>query len=315
MCIRDRGTVHRHRDAHLVERDAVEQLTRIVDRVDRHTGHADVADDARIVRVIAAVRGQVERDRQSLLACRQVAAVERIGLLGGGEARILADCPWLGRVHRRVGAAQERAQPRVGVERVEAGQVGGCVEALDLDAFGRSPGLGARGGPLEDGGVHAVRLFGVELESCKRGGDAHAPTSVGAGTPEPKSRCSRVRCPKARASTPVAAESSMLNSSVGLPARMIQAAPSLRSAAIRSAPHWVYAASVPARHTTGEPSYALTTSSTPAVAPAATVPMPAAANRLVTKLARAVWAAMVPIVARKTGLPAGSSRSASKGAP
>ena len=41
--------------------------------------------------------------------------------------------------------------------------------------------------------------------------------------------------------------------------------------------------------------------------------MPPAANRLVAKVARAVCAAIVPIVARKTVVSAGSSRSASNG--
>ena len=113
---RQHRAVHRHRDAHLVERDALEQLAGVVDRVDRDAGHADVADDARVVGVVAAVGREVERDREALLAGREVAAVERVGLLGGREAGVLADRPRLGRVHRRVRTAQERRQARVGVE-------------------------------------------------------------------------------------------------------------------------------------------------------------------------------------------------------
>ncbi len=71
-----------------------------------------------------------------------------------------------------------------------------------------------------------------------------------------------------------------------------------------SAPDSSYAASVPARHTTGWPSY-------DAVATA----IPPAANRLVANVARAVCAATEPRVARNTGVVAGSSRSASKAAP
>ena len=59
---RQHGAVHRHRDAHLVQRDAVEELPHVEDRVDRHARHADVADHARVVGVVAAVGGQVEGD-------------------------------------------------------------------------------------------------------------------------------------------------------------------------------------------------------------------------------------------------------------
>ena len=120
---RQHRAVHRHADAHLVERDAVEQRAGVVDRVDRHAGHADVTAHARVVGVVAAVGGQVEGDAEALLAGRQVAPVERVGLLGGGEPGVLPDRPRLGRVHRRVGPAQERREARVGVERVEALEV------------------------------------------------------------------------------------------------------------------------------------------------------------------------------------------------
>ena len=93
---RQHGAVHGHRHRHLVERDAVEERARVVDRVDRHPGHADVAAHPRVVGVVAAVGREVEGDRQALLAGREVAAVERVGLLGGGEAGVLADRPRLG---------------------------------------------------------------------------------------------------------------------------------------------------------------------------------------------------------------------------
>ena len=47
---RQHGAVHGHRHAHLVERDAVEQDLHVLDGIDRHTGLADVADDARMIR-------------------------------------------------------------------------------------------------------------------------------------------------------------------------------------------------------------------------------------------------------------------------
>ena len=100
------GPVHGHRHAHPVERDAGEQGAHVVDRVDRHPRHADVAGDARVVGIVAAVGGEVEGDGEALLAGREVAAVEGVGILGRGEAGVLPDRPGLGHVHGRVGAAQ-----------------------------------------------------------------------------------------------------------------------------------------------------------------------------------------------------------------
>ena len=111
---RQHRAVHRHRHAHLVQRDAVEELAHVVDRVDRHAGHADVAGHPRVVAVVAAVRRQVERDRQALLAHREVAAVEGVGLGRGGEAGVLADRPRLVDVHRRVRPAQVRLDAGIG---------------------------------------------------------------------------------------------------------------------------------------------------------------------------------------------------------
>ena len=127
------GAVHGHRHAHLVQRDAVEELAHVVDGVDRHPGHADVAGHPRVVGVVAPVRGQVERDRQALLPAGQVAPVERVGLLGGGEPGVLAHGPRLGRVHGRVRAAQVRGDARVRVQEVHIGQIGGGVAGLDRD--------------------------------------------------------------------------------------------------------------------------------------------------------------------------------------
>ena len=136
---RQHGAVHGHRDRHLVERDAVEEGAGVVDRVDRDTGHADVAAHARVVGVVAAVGRQVEGDREALLAGREVAAVERVGLLGGGEAGVLPDRPRLGGVHRRVraragtGSGPARCRARRGPR----GARGRRRE--DVDALGAGP--------------------------------------------------------------------------------------------------------------------------------------------------------------------------------
>jgi hypothetical protein len=59
---RKHGAIHRHRYAHLVQRNACEQRAHIVDAVDCHAGHADVAGNARVIGIVAAVRGQIEGD-------------------------------------------------------------------------------------------------------------------------------------------------------------------------------------------------------------------------------------------------------------
>ena len=105
-------------DRHLVERDAVEQDLHVLERVDRHARLADVADDARMVAVIAAVGGEIEGDRQALLPGGEVAAVEGVRILGGREAGILADRPRPAGVHRGIGPARERREAgQAGVER------------------------------------------------------------------------------------------------------------------------------------------------------------------------------------------------------
>ena len=103
---RQHRAVHRHADRHLAERDAVEQQFHVLDAVDRDARHADVAGDARIVAVVAAVGGEVEGDAEALLPGGEVAAVEGVGFLGGREAGVLADGP---RPARRTSSHRARA--------------------------------------------------------------------------------------------------------------------------------------------------------------------------------------------------------------
>ena len=107
---RQHRAVHGHRHAHLVERNAGKQRAHVVDGIDRDAGHADVAGDARMIAVIAAMGGEIEGDREALLPGREVAAVEGVGILRRGEAGILPDGPGLVDIHGRVGAAQDRAR-------------------------------------------------------------------------------------------------------------------------------------------------------------------------------------------------------------
>ena len=115
--------------------------------------------------------GEVERDRQALLAGGEVAPVERVGLLGRGEPGVLADGPRLGRVHRGVGAAQVGRGARHGVEEVEPGEVGLGVERLDRDLLRGHPrlALGHRG---------AVGPAVAEVEGGEVGDGAHREPSV-----------------------------------------------------------------------------------------------------------------------------------------
>ena len=150
---RQHGAVHGHRHRHLVERDAVEQGAHVIDRVDGHTGHPDVARHARVVRVIAAVRGEIECDGQAHLPRREVAAVEGVGILRRGEARVLADGPGLRGVHGGVGAAQIGQRSGPCVQEVDALHVLGAVVALDVQAFRRQP---------------VLRGAAVDRRSCER---------------------------------------------------------------------------------------------------------------------------------------------------
>ena len=292
---RQHRAVHGHADAHLVERDAAEQGPRVVDRVDRHAGHPDVAAHARVVGVVAAVGGQVERDAQALLSGREVAAVERVGLLGGREAGVLPDRPGPGGVHRRVRTPQVRREAGPGGERVEALEVVHVVARLDVDALRGAPRLAGRAG----------RALGLALTHQRQAGEALRDRHDSA---------SLVRVRKSMASTPRAHESSA--QAAGFPATTTR-----RRA---RGPQCGGGGLAPTRRTPRrcrpgrrrpDRSRLVTRSSTPVVAPATSTAIPPAASRLVAKPARGVWAATGPSVARNTWAAGGSRRSASNAAP
>jgi DNA-binding GntR family transcriptional regulator len=117
---------------HLVQRDAVEQDLHVLHAVDGHAGLAHVAGHARVVAVVAAVGGEVERHRHALPAGRQRLAVEGVGFFGGGKARVLADRPRAHRIHGGLRAAQEglEAGQRVGVR--QAFGVGAVYSGLTV---------------------------------------------------------------------------------------------------------------------------------------------------------------------------------------
>ena len=117
---------------------------------------AHVAHHARMVGVVAAVGGEVERHRKTLLPRCEVAAVEGVALFGGREAGVLTDGPRTHHVHRAVRAAQERGDAGRIVEVFEPFEVLFRIGALDGYLFGGHPhafavaalsGVAALGGP------------------------------------------------------------------------------------------------------------------------------------------------------------------------
>ena len=107
-----RRCVDRHRRRYIAERDPGEQQLHVGERVDRHAGAADLAERPRIVRVVAELGRQVERDRQAGLAAFEQVAVARVRLLGRGKPRVLADRPRPPAVHVGVRAARVRILAR-----------------------------------------------------------------------------------------------------------------------------------------------------------------------------------------------------------
>ena len=302
---RQHRAVHRHRDAHLVERDAVEELAHVVDRVDRHARHAHVAGDARVVAVVAAVGGQVEGHRQPLLPGREVAPVEGVGLLGRGEPGVLPDRPRLVDVHRRVGAAQVRRDTREGPQEVQALGVGGGVDRRHDDPLRGVPRQLVRGpaGLLLHPGGPLRRRVGGDGQLAQLGVGEGGDAAAHAGTPSP----SRVRSSRSTASHPVKRNASMpacryaASPSPGAPARASQVAPAAFRAAATSVACSAYCRSLPHRHAAVAPlaRNASATSCGEPPSPCSTS-IPPAQNRLAAKPARAACVRSGPRLARKT---------------
>ena len=90
----------------------VEEHLHVRDRVDRDPGPSDLALGERVVGVVAELRGQVERDRQTGLPALEQVAEARVRLLRGAVARVLANRPRAAAVHRGIRAARERELAR-----------------------------------------------------------------------------------------------------------------------------------------------------------------------------------------------------------
>ena len=88
-----RGAVDREAGADRVERDLVEEDLGVGQRVDRDADPADLLLHVGVIGVVAALGRQIEGDRQAGAALLQQVAVALVGLLGGAEAGVLAECP------------------------------------------------------------------------------------------------------------------------------------------------------------------------------------------------------------------------------
>ena len=123
------------------KRNLVEQNLHVEDRVDRHASLAHISGHALVIGVVAAMRGQIERDRKTLLPSGQIAAVESVGLFRGREPRVLPDRPRLHDIHRAVRPAQKGRNPGGVFKMLEPLQVFAGIGALDRNVLGREPSL------------------------------------------------------------------------------------------------------------------------------------------------------------------------------
>ena len=123
----------------------VEQRAHVVDRIDRDARHADIARDARMIGIIAAMGGKIEGDRQAHLPGGEIAPVEGVRIFRRGEAGILPDRPGLGHIHRGIGPAQIGRDAGPGVEEVERRDIARRVGRFDRKPSGVSHVAGDRG--------------------------------------------------------------------------------------------------------------------------------------------------------------------------
>src|SRR5260370_15558061 len=121
---------------------------------------------------------EIEATGRAFCHRREVASVKRGGILRRGEAGILPDGPGLVDIHRGVGAAQIRRDPRPGLEEVDALEIGLAVAGLYGDAFGREPRFGAAS-RFDAGGVFKSDIRKVRYAAH----DTHHSTCDARGSP------------------------------------------------------------------------------------------------------------------------------------
>ena len=91
--------------------------------LDRFHGDLDImiangyiSGDPWVVRVIPAMRGQIEGHRKTALSGGQIASVKGIGIFGRGESGILADGPRPTGIHGGHGPAHVGRHSRQGIQ-------------------------------------------------------------------------------------------------------------------------------------------------------------------------------------------------------
>ena len=132
---RNHSAVHRHGYAHFFERDLIEKDLHILDRVNGHTGFSHIPHHTRMIRIIAAMRSQIEGDRQSHLARSEVLPIKGVGFLGRGKARVLANSPGFDSIHRGSRAARIGRKTGQGIQRLHRFQILGGIQCFDRDTF------------------------------------------------------------------------------------------------------------------------------------------------------------------------------------
>ena len=160
------GAVHGHGDGHLVQGDAVEENVHVGHGVDGDPGLAHITDDALVVGIVAAVCGEIEGDGEPHLPCGEVAAIEGVALLGGGESGVLTDGPGLGDVHAGVRTPEVGGYAGDVAEVGEACDVILCIEWIDVDVLhgARNEVFDGFAGGLFDLGLPGVETDGGEVD-------------------------------------------------------------------------------------------------------------------------------------------------------
>mgnify|MGYP000042860422 CR=1 FL=1 len=96
---------------------------------------ADLAAREGGVGVEADLGREVEGDGKPFLPGGEVAAIESVGLFGGGETGVLANGPWLGGIHGGTRAANVRCQAGKRASYLQIIEVGFGIQRLDGDPF------------------------------------------------------------------------------------------------------------------------------------------------------------------------------------
>ena len=136
---RDHGPVHSHGNRHFIQRNTIEQDLHIFDTVNRHTGLANVANNTRVVTIVAPMRRQIEGDRHTFLPRSQTLAVKRIAVFSRRETGILPDGPRPPCIHRAARATRIGRNSGHSAKVLNPVQIVRCINRLNGDPLRRIP--------------------------------------------------------------------------------------------------------------------------------------------------------------------------------